>query len=88
MPRKPKIGLDTLLRPADSIVVLIDHQPFQFANLNSHEPTLIINNVVALAKTAKVFQVPTILTTVIQGRGGRILRGLQDVTCPPFSGPA
>jgi hypothetical protein len=31
-----KTGLDALLRPEDSILVLIDHQPFQFANLNSH----------------------------------------------------
>lgn len=77
--RAPKIGLDALLRPADSILVLIDHQPFQFANLHSHEPTLIINNVVALAKTSKVFNVPTILTTVIEDRGGRIIKGLQDV---------
>ena len=37
-----KSGLSALLRPEDSIVVLIDHQPFQFANLHSHEPTLII----------------------------------------------
>lgn len=82
MPATPKVaktGLDALLRPADSIVVLIDHQPFQFANLHSHEPTMVINNVVALAKAAKVYQVPTILTTVIKDRGGNILKGLQDV---------
>ncbi|WP_367873580.1 hydrolase [Luteolibacter sp. Populi] len=74
-----KTGLKALLRPEDSILVLIDHQPFQFANLNSHEPTLIINNVVGLAKTAKVFEVPTILTTVIEERGGYLIKGLQDV---------
>jgi nicotinamidase-related amidase len=74
-----KTGLDALLRPADSILVLIDHQPFQFANLHSHEPTLIINNVVGLAKTAKVFKVPTILTTVLEERGGYLIKGLQDV---------
>jgi hypothetical protein len=39
-----KTGLDALLRPEDSILVLIDHQPYQFANLNSHEPTMIVNN--------------------------------------------
>ncbi|MCP5810375.1 hydrolase, partial [Klebsiella pneumoniae] len=66
----PRTGLDALLRPEDSILVLIDHQPFQFANLNSHEPTMIANNVIGLAKTAKVFGVPTILTTVLEGRGG------------------
>lgn len=75
----PKTGLSGLLRPEDSIVVLIDHQPYQFANLHSHEPTMIVNNVIGLAKTAKVFNVPTILTTVIEERGGYLIKGLQDV---------
>src|SRR3954466_8192860 len=74
-----KSGLDALLRPEDSILVLIDHQPYQFANLNSHEPTMIVNNVIGLAKTAKVFNVPTILATVIEERGGYLIKGLQDV---------
>jgi nicotinamidase-related amidase len=74
-----KRGLDALLRPEDSVLVLIDHQPFQFANLHSHEPTLIVNNVIGLAKTAKVFDVPTILTTVLEERGGYLIKGLQDV---------
>jgi len=59
--------------------VLIDHQPYQFTNLNSHEATMIVNNVIGLAKTAKVFNVPTILSTVIEERGGYIIKGLQDV---------
>jgi nicotinamidase-related amidase len=75
----PKTGLAGLLRPEDSFLVLIDHQPYQFANLNSHEPALIVNNVVGLAKTAKVFNVPTILTTVLEDRGGHLIKGLQDV---------
>ncbi|MBB3224012.1 hydrolase [Pseudoduganella umbonata] len=74
-----KTGLPALLRPEDSIIVLIDHQPYQFANLHSHEPTMIVNNVVGLAKAAKVFGVPTILTTVIEDRGGNLIKGLQDV---------
>jgi nicotinamidase-related amidase len=74
-----KTGLQGLLRPENSILVLIDHQPYQFTNLNSHEPSTIINNVIGLAKTAKVFDVPTILTTVIEERGGYIIKGLQDV---------
>ncbi|MGG6295093.1 hydrolase [Leptolyngbya sp. AN02str] len=79
MSQNPKIGLEGLLRPEDSILVLIDHQPYQFTNLNSHEPTMIINNVIGLAKSAKVFNVPTILTTVIEERGGYIIKRLQDV---------
>jgi len=75
----PKTGLEGLLRPEDSILVLIDHQPYQFANLHSHEPTMIINNVIGLAKAAKVFNVPTILTTVVAERGGYLIKGLQDV---------
>lgn len=75
----PKNGLEGLLRPEESILVLIDHQPYQFTNLNSHEPTMIINNVIGLAKTAKVFNVPTILTTVLEARGGYVIKGLQDV---------
>jgi nicotinamidase-related amidase len=74
-----KAGLDALLTPEESVLVLIDHQPFQFANLNSHEPTMIVNNVVGLAKAAKVYDVPTILTTVLEERGGLLIQGIQDV---------
>lgn len=74
-----KTGLGALLTPEESVLLLIDHQPFQFANLHSHEPTLIANNVIGLARTAKAFGVPTILTTVLEERGGYILKGLQDV---------
>lgn len=72
-------GLEALLTPDESVLVLIDHQPFQFANLHSHEPTMVINNVIGLAKAAKAFGVPTILTTVVEERGGYLLKGLQDV---------
>ena len=74
-----KAGLSALLRPEDSVVVLIDHQPFQFANLHSHEPTVIVNNVVGLAKAAKAYGVPTILSTVLEARGGHLIKPLQDV---------
>src|SRR5258708_14053472 len=74
-----KTGLDALLTPERSVLLLIDHQAFQFANLHSHEPTLIVNNVVGLAKAAKAFKVPTILTTVTEERGGYLLKGIQNV---------
>ncbi len=74
-----KNGLQALITPNDSVLLLIDHQPMQFANLHSHEPTMIQNNVIALAKTAKVFGVPTILTTVLEERGGLLIKGLQDI---------
>ena len=74
-----KTGLDALLTPDRSVLLLIDHQAFQFSNLHSHDPMLIVNNVVALAKAAKAFKVPTILTTVTAERGGHLLKGLQEV---------
>jgi nicotinamidase-related amidase len=74
-----KTGLDALLTPEKSIVILIDHQPFQFANLHSHDPALIQNNVVGLAKMAKAFNVPTILTSVLEQRGGYLIKALLDV---------
>ena len=74
-----KNGLQALLTPQSSVLLLIDHQPFQFANLHSHEPAMIVNNVIGLAKTAKVFDVPTILTTVVEERGGFLIKGLQAV---------
>lgn len=72
-------GLDSLLRPEDSVLVLIDHQPFQLANLNSHDPQAVINNTAGLAKAAKAFNVPTILTTVIADRGGNLFPQISEV---------
>jgi nicotinamidase-related amidase len=75
----PTAGLDALLTPEESVLLLIDHQPFQFSNLHSHEPALVNNNVVGLAQAAKAFGVPTILTTVLAARGGNLIQGLQSV---------
>jgi len=60
-------------------MILIDHQPLQFAGVQNIDRTLLVNNVVGLAKTAKVFGVPTILTTVLEQRGGYLLKDIQDV---------
>ena len=72
-------GLASLLRPEDSVLVLIDHQPYQLANLNSHDPHMVVNNSAGLAKAAKAFGVPTILTSVIAERGGLIFPQITEV---------
>ena len=79
MDKNPKAGLGALLTPQNCALILIDHQPFQFAGLRSHDSQTVINNVVGLAKTAKVFGVPTLLTTVMEDRGGYLIKQLQDV---------
>jgi nicotinamidase-related amidase len=74
-----KAGLGALLTPDNCALLLIDHQPFQIAGLRSHDPASMINNSVGLAKAAKAFGVPTLLTTVLEARGGYLLKPLQDV---------
>src|SRR6476646_17606 len=74
-----QVGLDALLTPENCVLLLIDHQPFQLVNVNSHEPTMVINNVTALAKTARAYGIPTILTTVNEERGGLVFKQVQAV---------
>src|SRR2546425_4996917 len=75
----PKTGFGPRLTPDTWVRLRIDHQPFQFAGLRSHDTQTIINNVVGLAKSAKVFGVPTLFSTVVEDKGGRLLKQLQDV---------
>jgi nicotinamidase-related amidase len=74
-----KVGIDSLLTPENSVLVLIDHQAFQFANTRNMDPTMVLNNTIGLAKAAKAFKVPTILTTVTSDRGGKLPQALQAV---------
>jgi nicotinamidase-related amidase len=74
-----KTGLGTMLTPDNCALILIDHQPFQVAGVKNIDVSLMINNVVALAKSAKAFGVPTLLTSVIKDRGGNVLKPLAEV---------
>jgi nicotinamidase-related amidase len=53
-----------LLTPDSSVVALIDYQPQMFFGTTSHDRMVILQNVQAVAKAAKLFKVPTILSTV------------------------
>lgn len=77
--KNTKAGLGALLAPDNCVLILIDHQPFQFAGLRSHDTQTIINNVVGLTKSAKVFGVPTLFTTVLEQRGGLLIKQLQEL---------
>jgi len=57
-------GKHELLTSENSQLLLIDYQPQMLFGVKSHEPQMVVNNVTGLAKAAKVFNVPTILTTV------------------------
>jgi nicotinamidase-related amidase len=53
-----------LLTPANSTVIFIDHQPQMAFGVTSIDRQTLLNNTVALAKSAKAFNVPVVLTTV------------------------
>jgi nicotinamidase-related amidase len=77
--RNTKAGLSALLTPDNCVLIVIDHQAFQIAGLRSHDTQSMINNVVGLAKSAHIFGVPTLLTTVLEEQGGYIIKPLQGV---------
>jgi nicotinamidase-related amidase len=74
-----KVGLESMLTPDNSVLILIDHQPFQAAAVKNIDVGTMINNTVAIAKTAKAFGVPTLLTSVLKDRGGLIFKQITDV---------
>ena len=60
----PVRGVHGLLTPQNCTVIFIDHQPQMAFGVTSIDRQLLINNTVGLAKSAKIFKVPVILTTV------------------------
>jgi nicotinamidase-related amidase len=59
---------DPLLNPRNHAVLLIDHQYLQLLTVRSHDAATVVNNTTALAKAAKLFEVPTLLTTAFAER--------------------
>lgn len=57
-------GFLDLLTPTNCQLIIIDHQPQMAFGVQSIDRQMLKNNVVALAKSAKVFAVPTTITTV------------------------
>jgi nicotinamidase-related amidase len=53
-----------LLTPDNCVVALIDHQPQMLFGVANFDRQGIINNVVALSKAARVFDLPVVLSTV------------------------
>ena len=53
-----------VLTHANCQIIFIDHQPQMAFGVQSIDRQVLKNNTVALAKAAKVFNIPTIITTV------------------------
>jgi len=69
---------NSLLAPDNHALLLIDHQYLQLLTLRSHDAATVINHTTALAKAAKVFNVPTLLTTAFSQRQD-LVEEIQDV---------
>jgi len=77
MMTNPKLEL---LTPANSQLIFIDHQPQMAFGVQSIDKQMLKNNVVALAKSARIFDIPTTLTTVeSKGFSGYTYPELLDV---------
>lgn len=70
---------DDLLTPKNAALLIIDFQPVQVASIVSMERRELIANVVAVARTATLYGVPVILSTVnvATGRNAPTIRQLQ-----------
>jgi len=69
-----------LYTPQDSAIVFIDPQPQMTFGVANIDRSLLINNVTMLAKVAKEYKVPTVLTAVeTEGFSGYIWPQLLDV---------
>ncbi|SDP78163.1 Isochorismatase family protein, partial [Ralstonia sp. 25mfcol4.1] len=53
-----------VLTPRNSQLIIIDHQPQMAFGVQSMDRQTMKNNVVGLAKAARIFDVPTTITTV------------------------
>lgn len=77
---------DHLLTPENSALIIIDYQPVQVNSIASMDRQLLINNIVGVAKMAKVYNLPIVLSTVNVQTGfnketvPQLRRELQGVT--------
>jgi nicotinamidase-related amidase len=53
-----------MLTPQNSAIPLIDYQPAMYQGVQPHDRLVTYNNVQVLAKTAKLFKIPTVISAV------------------------
>lgn len=76
----PNGRIHDLLTPDQSVLALIDYQPQMSFGIQSHSRLFTLNNALVLAKAAKLFQIPVVLTTVASKTfSGALLPELQNV---------
>ena len=69
-----------LLTPDNCAVLFVDHQPQMFFGVANIDRQDLLNNLLVLAKAARIFHVPVILTAVeSEELGGKITPQLLDL---------
>jgi nicotinamidase-related amidase len=78
---------DHLLSPENAALIIIDYQPIQVSSIKSMDQTYLVEQIVRLAKTAKVYNIPVILSTVnVQtGRNQDTIAPLKEVLADAVS---
>ena len=61
---------DQLLTPKNAALLIIDYQPVQVSSVASMDRRALVENVVAVARAAKLFGLPVVLSTVNVKQGG------------------
>jgi nicotinamidase-related amidase len=62
---------DSLLTPRNCALLVIDYQPSQFATVTSIDRDLLSRNIVSVARTAKTYGLPIVLSTVNVAANGQ-----------------
>jgi len=70
---------DHLLTPENSVVIIIDYQATQVGSIESTDKYRMVQNTIALAKLAKVFKIPMIVSTV------NVKTGINGPTIPQIA---
>jgi nicotinamidase-related amidase len=70
---------DHLLTPQNAALLIIDFQPVQVSSIVTMERRLLIANVVNLARTARLYELPVVLSTV------NVATGLNSPTIRPIT---
>src|SRR5437762_7297229 len=55
---------DHLITPKNAALIIIDYQPPQVSSIVSMDHRTLVSNIVAVARLAKVFALPIVLSTV------------------------
>ena len=71
---------DHLLTPHNAALVVIDYQPSQVQTVHSIDRDLLIKNIVSVARLAKTFSLPVVLSTInVAGGQGPTVPDLRNV---------